>query len=634
MPKIRVVHLLCRPEDEREIQSVKEVSRLADFGMEYIQVINEPAKSIPHGERPLNNRGKLLAGHWGCFKAHLDAIKKKFDDTDYLLICEGDCTFQLPIEEVARLVNEGCRIIDDNDVSIVSFGSRRNLHTGEKEWEDRQPINKDFVHTNTIIGTQCVLIPVIERSFIINAYRTRGWHTIDWWYTAIFEKKVIAISKETVANQIDGFSLIDNCEKTYYKNKPKMIVTLPDELVFSAQDIQKKQYSADNVYDNIERVAQPEQPKTKITINRNFVKGAFAEVLSNKPGKFKVEFKNGDNTLYETTIGENCWAKCGFQYFIPYTTIITDLSDNQVILNETLDLKDKRVVIEFGSKSLGDTLAWLPYADEFQRKHNCTVIVVTFLNNLFEKQYPNLLFSKPGETLENINAWYQVGWFYDGDNMDKFRHPNEVKDQPMQKTASDILGLDFKELRPRLAFTPSESPLGIQKYVTIAPHSTAQIKYWVSEYWQELVDYLIGIGYEVVSVSREGKEYMGNKTPDGVKYPENFNLNTIMNYISNSDFFIGIGTGLTWLAWALNIPTVLISGFSEPYTEMQEGIIRISAPADCKTSGAFNKFKLNPGNWNWEPYRTMTSEYESSKAIVPKFVIEKIQPFIQDGRNL
>ena len=37
--------------------------------------------------------------------------------------------------------------------------------------------------------------------------------------------------------------------------------------------------------------------------------------------------------------------------------------------------------------------------------------------------------------------------------------------------------------------------------------------------------------------------------------------------IFNCDFFIGLGSGLSWLAWALDRKVILISSFSAPYSE-------------------------------------------------------------------
>ena len=52
---------------------------------------------------------------------------------------------------------------------------------------------------------------------------------------------------------------------------------------------------------------------------------------------------------------------------------------------------------------MGDTISWVPYCEEFRKKHNCEVVVSTFLNHLFEKTYPNLKFVKPSDVNFDVN---------------------------------------------------------------------------------------------------------------------------------------------------------------------------------------------------------------------------------------
>ena len=53
-------------------------------------------------------------------------------------------------------------------------------------------------------------------------------------------------------------------------------------------------------------------------------------------------------------------------------------------------------MICFESKSLGDSLAWMPYVEKFRIDKKSKVICSTFKNDLFEKQYPEIEFVEPG----------------------------------------------------------------------------------------------------------------------------------------------------------------------------------------------------------------------------------------------
>ena len=71
--------------------------------------------------------------------------------------------------------------------------------------------------------------------------------------------------------------------------------------------------------------------------------------------------------------------------------------------------------------------------------------------------------------------------------------PNDYKKQPLQKTATDILGLEYTEIRPKLKLPNVPK----KKKVGIGFHSTAQSKYWNNpDGWQKVVDYLTSLGYE------------------------------------------------------------------------------------------------------------------------------------------
>ena len=79
------------------------------------------------------------------------------------------------------------------------------------------------------------------------------------------------------------------------------------------------------------------------------------------------------------------------------------------------------------SRALGDTLAWIPYVEEFGNIHGSKMIVSTFHNNLLEKQYPNIEFRKPGEEVPNLYAMYSLGLFYNEDgNINHFKKHGSI----------------------------------------------------------------------------------------------------------------------------------------------------------------------------------------------------------------
>jgi hypothetical protein len=103
-----------------------------------------------------------------------------------------------------------------------------------------------------------------------------------------------------------------------------------------------------------------------------------------------------------------------------------------------------------------------------------------------------------------------------------------------------------------------------------------------------------------------------------------------MEELLKSDVFIGLGSGLSWLSWTLRVPTILISGFSYNWAEMQD-CIRIGTPAG-KCTGCFNRVRLDAGDWNWCPDQKNTPrQFECSRSITSEMVIKELQKVLNIG---
>lgn len=389
-----------------------------------------------------------------------------------------------------------------------------------------------------------------------------------------------------------------------------------------------------NVYNNINRTKQAVNVKEGFDIS--FVRGAFVQAKGSAKKRYMVEFTDGKNNIYRTNMTNGQWTKCTRQFYIPYVVKITDLDQQKTIVKQEMNLEGKKVFIEFGSSALGDSIAWMPYVEVFQKKHKCEILCMTYHNYLFKSAYPSIEFIEPGTPYTGIYAAYDLGWFYTEDGKPSGNHHKlDFRSMPMQMAATDILGLDYQELKPRLGVKPTgKHPLGSRKYVCIANHATLQAKYWNNRVgWQKLVDYLKDKGYSVVVLSKEQDGHNGNDNPKGVLYPPDYEMDTIMTYIKYCSFFVGVGTGLTWLSWAMNKPTAMISGFSETYTEMQTDIIRIGAKEGMCT-GCFNRVRLaDKGEWHWCPDHEETDrQFECTKTLTAADVIERLQPLLVDKK--
>ncbi|MDS1578797.1 autotransporter strand-loop-strand O-heptosyltransferase, partial [Escherichia coli] len=111
-----------------------------------------------------------------------------------------------------------------------------------------------------------------------------------------------------------------------------------------------------------------------------------------------------------------------------------------------------------------------------------------------------------------------------------------------------------------------------EPYVCIAVQSTAQAKHWNNgPGWAEVVSHLKELGYRVLCIDRNahsGHGFVWNHIPWGAEdFTGALPLQERVDLLRHASFFIGLSSGLSWLAWATRIPVILISGFTLPNSE-------------------------------------------------------------------
>ena len=295
----------------------------------------------------------------------------------------------------------------------------------------------------------------------------------------------------------------------------------------------------------------------------------------------------------------------------------------------------KKVFMKFGSDSIGDTLAWIPYVEEYRKKHNCKVVCSTFWNNLFKDEYKEIEFleieggrrDRIYPIVDDADAIYEIN------SEDHINSDEGIP--PLQQISTDILDLEYKEIKPKVSIPNKERNIE-EKYVCIALQSTNQAKYWNwINGWQEVVDYLNENGYRVVCIDKHnifGSEDCGyfNEIPKRVIDKTGCTLEEAMSLLNYADFHIGISTGLTWLAWAVGTPTILISSMSKPFTEFQNNVIRLYN--DNEKSGWWNNFMhtWDCWDWNWNPIKECKTleDWHDFETITPQQVKTAVDEMI------
>lgn len=373
------------------------------------------------------------------------------------------------------------------------------------------------------------------------------------------------------------------------------------------------QIGIDTINDFLKRKPWLDKPNK---INVTYLDGPRVEIIGNDKKYYFVEFINGDdgNVIYSQTISNNMWVACDKKYYIPWIIKI----NGEVY--DKLNLEGKTVMISLESKSLGDTIAWTPYAIEFQKKHNCKVLLSTFINELFHglENYKEITFINPGES-HICHVIYRIGWFKKDNKWGEIsKNPNQPNLIPLQKTATDILGLDFKECNYGLNFKKKDPPIN-KNYVVFAPNSTAGCKEWDYNHWVSLSKMFKEINYDVIILTQ--KPFHIDDTINIC----NETFDVIANYLHNAIAYVGLGSGMSWFNWAIGKHTYMINGFARPEHEFNKNVTKIYNDNVCIFCCNDEIFVFDPGDWDWCPvYKGTKKQHICQKSITPLQVFQKV----------
>lgn len=422
---------------------------------------------------------------------------------------------------------------------------------------------------------------------------------------------------------VPDFKDLSDKMKYCYNNRELIKKTAISESEYIRENFNWKKVSEVGYKTIIDFLSQYEKnkPSDMNKISLSYLDGPKLEIVGEHKENYFVEFVDGktNETVFSTTINNNMWTSCSRKY---HTDWIVKINGK---VYDKFKLENKRVLISFESRSIGDTIAWAPYAVAFSIKNKCKVILSTFHNSWFKglDAYKDIEFIEPGQSTP-CYVVYKIGWFRDEKNgwRNFDLYPEQLNLNPLQKTASDILGLDFKELNLGINYKVQSKPFN-SKYITISPESTAGCKEWTYDYWSTLCDMLIKSGYKVVSLTRNPFHI------NGVQNICNTNWQNVFNVLYHSEFLIGLSSGLAWVNWALGKTTAMIVGFSGDNHEFQKNNIRITNNV-CIKCWSDPVLTFDAGDWDWCPvYKGTELQHICQKSISPFLVYDKIQHLLK-----
>lgn len=296
--------------------------------------------------------------------------------------------------------------------------------------------------------------------------------------------------------------------------------------------------------------------------------------------------------------------------------------NGQLVFKHSFNPNGWRVHFYFLESGMGDRLALFPYMEEFRRKWHCKVscTVEPYLQELVNLYFPEV------ECCNLPNDSYAT--YFPAPGFSPLFTPEEIRKVPMEKFGQQIFGLTCAE---KIIYRPTKARRIAEPYVCIAVQTSATIKTWLNpDGWRVVIDYLKSLGYRVLCIDRDREQTDHGFTvtmPVGAEdFTGDLPLSERVNLLAYAEFFIGMASGLSWLAWAADVPVILTAPwceFSTPY--------RIVNRLVCH--GCHNDINIPWGAFETCPkYKTTDRAYECSRKISARQVINAINRLIDDKK--
>ena len=350
-------------------------------------------------------------------------------------------------------------------------------------------------------------------------------------------------------------------------------------------------------------------------------------------GNFRVRIKDRNTgvTLYDAKASEATITSTK-KFFVNFR--IEVYKDDSLVFEHNYDAKNKKVLFRFPKGALGDNLSWFPYIQEFKNLHGCEAYcaITKELADLFRASYPEIKFIDADAFIEGVYATYYMGIFFPCS--DRVHQPVDFRVVGLQRNAAHILSLPAEEVRPIILPKNTERVVK-EPYVCIATQATSQAKYWNNPGgWISVIKYLKNKGYRVLCIDKDisnGHGSRWNTIPYGAEdFTGALPLQDRVDLLYHADFFVGLSSGLSWLAWGVGKPIVMISGFTLPQNEFYTPYRAINYHVcngcwnDCRIEFVHTEFDWCPKNKNKD------NQFECSRFITAECVHQLIDKLMFD----
>ena len=204
--EVVVNHCLSLPDVDREVKSINSISKIKCDS--YNQLINPPFEGLvpvdtcfrPNDISDQPGGNNLTKGHYGCYKAHADAIMKcePKNDTAYVFF-ECDAVLCVDPDCFIERVKESYVISKKYGYYFFSYGPITNV---EKEMSNH-------LTDTRMIEAHAYMIPGERIREVQNMIKQSKWDVFDLWVSDVLPPQRIGYFSDHLCLQAKGDSLID-----------------------------------------------------------------------------------------------------------------------------------------------------------------------------------------------------------------------------------------------------------------------------------------------------------------------------------------------------------------------------------------------------------------------------------------
>lgn len=341
---------------------------------------------------------------------------------------------------------------------------------------------------------------------------------------------------------------------------------------------------------------------------------------------YRAELWLKGKMYHKVNLGTGVWMRYAMDWYEKWECRIVKNSNDEVV--ETLVPNESTFGVSIESSSLGDTISWMGQIEELKQQRDYDKIYVHLHRpELFDWEYYDSIgiHFAPVTSSTWPDNWQTVGVYQTEEQPSvKHKHKRDWRTITLGAIAADQLGINYVERKPRMArrfyldtlIKPEEG-----NSVCIGPRGTAGAKEWQRPgAWQTIIDKFKAANWNVHYCSKEETNLTGIEMVSDGGQGSIFKVGQQMR---KSGYFIGIGSGLSWLAWALDVKVCLISGFTWEFVEF-DADIRIINKNVC--SGCWTYRVFDRGDWDWCPeHKNTPRHFECTKTITPEYVWQELE---------